>query len=166
MKVLVDSSVLLDVFTQDPLWARRSEEELIVHAERDLLAINPIIYAEVSVHFSTLEELDEVLSCLSSPRRPEARTIARFLHRRARGDRENGSVDARRLPLSYLFPFRAVDHSRPRSFRSARGDTAGESGSGFVRFRIHSATLTLYTLSEVSTTRAVPLANVQRRGLQ
>jgi hypothetical protein len=43
MKVLVDSSVLLDVFTEDPLWARWSEEQLIARAERDLLAINPII---------------------------------------------------------------------------------------------------------------------------
>jgi hypothetical protein len=47
MKVLVDSSVLLDVFTQDPHWARWSEEKLSWHAERDLLAVNPIIYAEV-----------------------------------------------------------------------------------------------------------------------
>ena len=70
MNVLVDSSVLLDVFTQDPRWARWSEEELIVHAERDLLAINPIIYAEVSVHFSTLEELDEVLSPMDFQRLP------------------------------------------------------------------------------------------------
>jgi hypothetical protein len=62
MKILVDSSVLLDVFTQDPQWARWSEEKLALHAERDLLAINAIIYAEVSVHFSTQEELEQVLS--------------------------------------------------------------------------------------------------------
>jgi predicted nucleic acid-binding protein len=53
MKILVDSSVLLDVLTQDPHWAAWSEEKLAAHAERDLLAINPIIYAEVSGHFST-----------------------------------------------------------------------------------------------------------------
>ena len=43
MSVLVDSSVLLDVMTQDPRWAAWSEEKLAWHAERDLLAINPII---------------------------------------------------------------------------------------------------------------------------
>src|ERR1700761_7536512 len=105
MKILVDSSVLLDVFTQDPQWARWSEEKLALHAERDLLAINAIVYAEVSVHFSTQEELEQVLSPmdfqrlplpydaaflaakmfsdLSAPRRPEAGAAARFLHRRA-----------------------------------------------------------------------------------
>jgi predicted nucleic acid-binding protein len=62
MKVLVDSSVLLDVLTQDPDWAAWSEEKLATHAERDLLAINPIIYAEVSTHFATIEELDDTLS--------------------------------------------------------------------------------------------------------
>jgi predicted nucleic acid-binding protein len=62
VKVLVDSSVLLDVLTQDPHWAPWSEEKLATHAERDLLAINPIIYAEVSIHFATIEELDDTLS--------------------------------------------------------------------------------------------------------
>jgi hypothetical protein len=97
----------LDVFTQDPLWARWSEEELIVHAERDLLAINPIIYAEVSVHFSTLEELDEVLSPIDFQRLPLPYE-AGF-----------GSVNSRRLPLSDLFSFRAVNHSRSRSLKPA-----------------------------------------------
>jgi predicted nucleic acid-binding protein len=62
MTVLVDSSVLLDVLTQDPSWAPWSEEKLSWHAERDLLAINPIIYAEVSTHFTSIGELDEALS--------------------------------------------------------------------------------------------------------
>jgi len=62
MKILVDRSVLLDVLTRDPHWAAWSEEKLAAHAERDLLMINPIIYAEVSAHFSTIEELDEALS--------------------------------------------------------------------------------------------------------
>ena len=47
MKILVDSSVLLDVFTQDAHWARWSEEKLAIHAERDLLAIACKKVAEV-----------------------------------------------------------------------------------------------------------------------
>ena len=62
MRVLVDSSVLLDVMTQDARWAAWSEEKLAWHAERDRLAINPIIYAEVSAHFASIEELDDALS--------------------------------------------------------------------------------------------------------
>jgi predicted nucleic acid-binding protein len=97
VNVLVDSSVLLDIFTQDPLWARWSEEELIVRAERDLLAINPIIYAEVSVHFSTLEELDEVLSPMDFQRLPlpyEAGFLAAkcFLAYRCRGGQKHAPL--------------------------------------------------------------------------
>jgi len=97
MKVLVDSSVLLDVFTQDPHWAQWSEEKLSFHVERDLLAINPIIYAEVSVHFSTLEELDEVLSPMDFQRLPlpyEAAFLAAkcFLAYRRRGGQKHAPL--------------------------------------------------------------------------
>ena len=90
MRVLVDSSVLLDVMTQDSRWAAWSEEKLAWHAERDLLAINPIIYAEVSVHFASIEELDDALSPTEFLRLPlpyEAGFLAAkcFLQYRRRG---------------------------------------------------------------------------------
>jgi len=56
--VLVDSNVLLDVFTHDPVWFDWSAEQICRCAESHLLAINPIIYAEISVHFSRVEELE------------------------------------------------------------------------------------------------------------
>ena len=91
MRVLVDSSVLLDVLTQDPRWAPWSEEKLAWHAERDLLAINPIIYAEVSTRFASIEELDEALSPADFRRLPlpyEAGFLAAkcFLEYRSRVD--------------------------------------------------------------------------------
>ena len=61
MEVLVDSNVLLDIFTEDEEWFAWSSETLAYHAERDILAINPLIYAELSIHFSAIEELDDAL---------------------------------------------------------------------------------------------------------
>lgn len=58
---LVDSNVLLDVATADPHWAGWSEQALIDAADDGQLAINPIIYAEVSIGFATIEELDDAL---------------------------------------------------------------------------------------------------------
>jgi predicted nucleic acid-binding protein len=58
MAVLVDSNVLLDVLTEDPRWLAWSAEALADQAERDVLAINPIIYAEVSVGFERIEDLE------------------------------------------------------------------------------------------------------------
>jgi hypothetical protein len=60
-RVLVDSNVLLDIFTDDPAWLEWSAAALADAAESAILAINPIIYAEVSVGFNRIEELDEQL---------------------------------------------------------------------------------------------------------
>lgn len=61
MPTLVDSNVLLDVLTEDPRWSPWSTEALADQADRDVLAINPIIYAEVSVGFVRVEDLDAAL---------------------------------------------------------------------------------------------------------
>jgi predicted nucleic acid-binding protein len=60
--VLVDSNVLLDIFSDDPTWFDWSSDTLADLAERAVLVINPIIYAEVSVQFDRVEQLDEALA--------------------------------------------------------------------------------------------------------
>lgn len=59
--VLVDSNVLLDVLTEDARWFGWSSETLARQAELGVLVINPIVYAEVSVGFERIEELDDAL---------------------------------------------------------------------------------------------------------
>jgi predicted nucleic acid-binding protein len=51
--VLVDSNVLLDVISNDPVWSAWSASALAEAAEYATLVINPIIYAEVSTTYST-----------------------------------------------------------------------------------------------------------------
>ena len=58
---LVDSSVLLDVLTEDPTWYEWSSEAIEYRAERSVLVIDSIIYAEVSIRFERIEELEEAL---------------------------------------------------------------------------------------------------------
>jgi predicted nucleic acid-binding protein len=58
---LIDSNVLLDVFTEDQDWFTWSSVALETRAEESVLVINPIIYAEVSVRFARIEELEEAL---------------------------------------------------------------------------------------------------------
>jgi predicted nucleic acid-binding protein len=58
---LVDSNVLLDVLTDDPEWGERSRAAIAQAADEGRLAINPIIYAEVSVGYERIEELDAAL---------------------------------------------------------------------------------------------------------
>jgi predicted nucleic acid-binding protein len=61
MSVFVDSSVILDIFTDDPNWFEWSSRALATAAESSRLVINPIVYAEVSIRFSRMEELDIAL---------------------------------------------------------------------------------------------------------
>jgi len=59
--VLVDSNVILDLTTADPDWYDWSTNALTRCADEAYLAINPIIYAEVSVAFDRIEDLEETL---------------------------------------------------------------------------------------------------------
>lgn len=62
MTVLVDTNVLLDIATEDPTWFDWSAAQLTKLANRDGLAINPLVYAELSVHYDTIESLEAGLS--------------------------------------------------------------------------------------------------------
>ena len=59
--VLVDSNVMLDVFLNDPNWADGSEGVLEELSAANRLFINPMIYAELSIGFERIEELESAL---------------------------------------------------------------------------------------------------------
>jgi predicted nucleic acid-binding protein len=59
--ILVDSNVIIDVLTQDPIWREWSEAALTDAADREEVAINPIIYAEIASGFATMADLDRHL---------------------------------------------------------------------------------------------------------
>ena len=62
--LLVDTNVLVDVLEDDPQWADWSVRQLRAQSKIHRLAINPIIYAELSLTFSTAEALDQALDDL------------------------------------------------------------------------------------------------------
>ena len=59
--VLVDSNVLLDVLTEDPRWFAWSADALARCADESGLVLNPIVYAEVSVGFDRIEDVESAL---------------------------------------------------------------------------------------------------------
>ena len=59
---LIDTNVLLDLLTGDPSWADWSIGQLDAASLRGPLAINDIVYAELSVRFATIEALDAVVA--------------------------------------------------------------------------------------------------------
>jgi predicted nucleic acid-binding protein len=62
--ILVDTCVLLDVLEDDPRWADWSIGQLRAQSRLHRLAINPVIYAELSLSFTTFEALDDALDGL------------------------------------------------------------------------------------------------------
>lgn len=60
--ILVDTNVLLDVLEDDPKWAVWSQAQLEAASLSDRLAINPVIYSELSIAFQRIEELERLLA--------------------------------------------------------------------------------------------------------
>lgn len=63
--VFVDSCILLDLFTDDPVWADWSENILDQYSQTNTLYINSIVYTEVSIGFNQIEELEKAIALLS-----------------------------------------------------------------------------------------------------
>ena len=60
--LLVDSNILLDMFTDDLVWSEWSESMLARYSGTHSLYINSVIYSEISIGFARIEELEEVLA--------------------------------------------------------------------------------------------------------
>jgi hypothetical protein len=67
---MIDSCVLLDVIAIDPQWADWSAGQIAAAMDVGRVVINPLIYAEVSVGYRSIEELDELLPAGDYEREP------------------------------------------------------------------------------------------------
>lgn len=62
--IFIDSCILLDLFTDDPVWADWSEKALNKYSQTNTLHINSIVYTEVSIGFNRIEEVEKAISKL------------------------------------------------------------------------------------------------------
>ena len=109
---LVDSNVLLDILTDDQQWADWSSDALAAAADRGPLVINPLIYAEVSVRFTRIEDLDDVLAPTEF-RRESLPYSAAFLAAKAfLAYRRRGGTRSSTLPDFYIGAHAAVSGLR------------------------------------------------------
>lgn len=97
MITLVDSNVILDLVTDDPKWGHWSADALGQAADESALAINPLIFAEVSIGFTTVEELEqllppEVFARLALPYEAAFLAGKAFLSYRRRGGRRTAPL--------------------------------------------------------------------------
>ena len=59
--VLVDSNVLIDLVTSNAEWAELSRDAILRAGRFRELVINPVIFAEVSIPYDRIEDIDECL---------------------------------------------------------------------------------------------------------
>ena len=107
MTTLVDASVLLDVITEDEQWMSWSAGALSAAAAQGDVAINPIVYAEVSLGYDAIEALDEALRGLTRLALPyEAGFLAARCFLRYR---ESGGTRRSPLPDFHIGAHAAVE---------------------------------------------------------
>ena len=106
---LVDSNVLLDIFTEDPSWFEWSTASLIAAAESGPLYVNPIVYAEVSIRFSRVEDLEDALPPNEFHRSPLPWTAAFLAGKAFVSYRRNRGRAPVPLPDFYIGAHAAID---------------------------------------------------------
>jgi predicted nucleic acid-binding protein len=115
---VVDSSVFLDVFTEDERWLPWSEEQLIAASQRGALILNAVVLAEIAPRFSRIETLRDALPSMAVLEEipSEAAFLAGHAHanyRRAGGARQAVLPD-------FLIGAHAAVTSRPLLTRDPR----------------------------------------------
>lgn len=120
---MVDSCVVLDVFTRDPKWFAWSSRALEEAANAGPIWLNAVVYAEISVRFSRIEELDALLPQDVFELLPIPRAAAFLAAKCHTAYRKRGGSKATTLPDLFIGAHAAVMGAPlitrdPRRFRA------------------------------------------------
>jgi len=118
MGTFVDSSVLLDIFTEDERWLTWSQTQLTQAAQRGAIVLNAVVLAEVSPRFQRVEDLRGALPSMTEIEAIPA--AAAFLAGHAHADyRRVGGARQAVLP-DFLIGAHAAVTRRPLLTRDPR----------------------------------------------
>ncbi len=108
-RFLIDTNVVLDILSRDPVWLEWSAATLERCAEDGMIAINPIIYAELAVGFERIEDLDAAIPEPDWSRLPLPWHAGFLAGRCFRDYRRRGGARPRPLPDFYIGAHAAVE---------------------------------------------------------
>jgi predicted nucleic acid-binding protein len=107
--VLVDTNVLLDLVTDDPVWAEWS----LAHLEEAALAgpvlINDVVYAETSIRYERIEDLDAMLAAAAIDIAPTPRPALFLAGKAFQRYRTAGGVRTGVLPDFFIGAHAAIE---------------------------------------------------------
>jgi predicted nucleic acid-binding protein len=100
--ILVDTNVLLDLVTDDPVWAEWSQLQLSAAAATDVLAINEAVFAELSVRYAGIEQVETMLARVHAAFLPTPRPALFLAGKAFQRYRAAGGVRTGVLPDFFL----------------------------------------------------------------
>lgn len=100
--VVVDTNVLLDVVNSNPVWLNWSASQMIQLAKIQPLVINPIIYAELSITFRTVVEVEESIALMDLTLEDIPREVAFLAGKAFLQYRRNGGTRTNVLPDFFI----------------------------------------------------------------
>ncbi len=115
---LVDSSVLLDVFTEDPRWGDWSQGQLTQAAQRGSIVLNAVVLAEIAPRFSGIETLRSALPSMAIVE--EIPAAAAFLAGHAHADYRRAGGRREAVLPDFLIGAHAAVTARPLLTRDPR----------------------------------------------
>lgn len=117
-QTFVDSSVLLDIYTEDPRWLPWSQQQLTLAAQHGAIVVNAVVLAEIAPRFPRIEELRAALPSMAIIE--EIPLAAGFLagHAHAKYRRAGGAREA--ILPDFLIGAHAAVTGRPLLTRDPR----------------------------------------------
>jgi predicted nucleic acid-binding protein len=121
--ILVDSNVLIDVIKGDPVFGEWSQRELLDARARDTVSINDIVYAELSIGYATVEDLEGFLEVIGIVLAPTPRAALFLAAKAFQRYRAAGGIRTGVLPDFFIGAHAQVMDSLlltrdPRRYRS------------------------------------------------
>ena len=107
--ILVDTNVLLDLVTDDPDWAEWSLARLEEAALAGPIVINDVVYAEMSIRYDRIEDLDAMLALSGIAMAPAPRPALFLAGKAFRQYRMAGGTRTGVLPDFFIGAHAAVE---------------------------------------------------------
>jgi len=123
-RVLVDTNVLVDLLTDDPIWAEWSTDAFCACMDHARLVIDTTVYAELAVRYDTVERLEQMIDAAGLEREHVPWSAAYLAGKAFEQYRRGGGTRRSPLPDFYIGAHAAVagmslltrDSSRYRSY--------------------------------------------------
>jgi len=100
-RVLVDTNVLVDLLTDDPIWAEWSTDAFCACMDHARLVIDTTVYAELAVRYDTVERLEQMIDAAGLEREHVPWSAAYLAGKAFERYRRSGGT--RRSPLPDFF---------------------------------------------------------------